>query len=62
MKSASEKETVSSCQITPYLDEDHIREIKAYKYVGSDTGIFYIYFYSPLANFMVEHVIPPFVA
>ena len=37
-------------------------KIKEYKYSGDDLSILYEYFYSPLANFFVEKVIPESIA
>ena len=48
-----------SCQIIKRSEHTKILE---YTYHGSDNSILYEYFYSPLAEVMVEYLIPEYVA
>jgi hypothetical protein len=48
--------------LTPYIDQQSHSIIKTHKYSGADLGFAYIYFYSPLGNFLVDHVLPPWLA
>ena len=36
--------------------------LKQHKYSGSDEGIAYIYFFNPLARYIVENMIPEYIA
>ena len=40
--------------LKPYLGRKDIEGIHKYKYAGADEGFFYIHFYNPMANFLVE--------
>ena len=44
------------------IPENKFEVFRKYKYFGSDASILYKHFYSPLAEFMVEKIIPPFIA
>ena len=37
-----------------YLDTEMKQNLSKYRYAGGDRGIMYIYFYNPLANYLVE--------
>ena len=41
-------------QILPIFDQTQAENLKLHKYSGSDEGITYIYFYSPVATKLVE--------
>jgi hypothetical protein len=53
-------------QLTFYGEEvipkDKFETFRKYKYSGCDASILYKLFYSPLAEFMVDKIIPPFMA
>lgn len=38
------------------------KNLLTYKYVGSDASLFYKYFFSPCAQFLVDNVIPEWLA
>lgn len=42
--------------------QDKEENLKTYVYKGADHSYIYRYFYSPIAQFLVDHVIPPYVA
>lgn len=39
---------------TPYISEEAAIKLRAYKYSGGDNGIFYRYFYNPVALKLVD--------
>lgn len=41
---------------TPYLSDEAAEKLKTYKYAGGDTGIFYRYFYNPVALKLVSYL------
>jgi len=43
-------------QLTPYIKEAHLQNLRDYKYKGGDAGYFYIYFMSPLAQAIVNRL------
>lgn len=45
-----------------YLTDDGAKNILNYKYSGSDASLIYNYIVSPLAQKLVDHVIPPNLA
>lgn len=45
-----------------YLTAPGVRRILEYKYSGSDASLLYNYVISPLAQWLVDHVVPPRVA
>jgi hypothetical protein len=44
------------------ISKQKFEAFRNYKYAGSDLSILYKYFYSPMADFMVEKLIPPWLA
>ena len=50
------------CFLQPYIDKQGAANLKLHKYSGSDAGLAYIYFYDPLAKYLVtllpEHIAP----
>ena len=44
------------------IPENKFEAFRKYKYSGCDASILYKHFYSPFADFLVNKVIPPFVA
>ena len=40
--------------LKPYIDRKGAKNLKEHKYSGSDAGLAYIYFYDPLAKYLVE--------
>lgn len=45
----------------PYLTEEAKENLRAYKYAGGDYGLMYVYFYNPLARWLVERI-PEWIA
>lgn len=52
----------SSSRVFRYLTEDGARRILEYKYSGSDASLLYNHVISPLAQKLVDHVLPPRLA
>ena len=42
--------------VTPYMDAEAQQNFLNYKYACKDTGILYVYFLSPLAQWISEHL------
>ena len=38
-----------------YINDEGVSNMKNFKYNGSDTGLMYIYFYNPLATWVIDH-------
>ena len=53
---SSHSQQTSFFQLTPYLSEGQRYNLKQYKYAGGDRGLMYIYFYNPMANWIVEYL------
>ena len=47
--------------IRPYIDAEGAHNLKNYKYRGIDDGLAYIYFFEPIANWLVQYI-PMWVA
>ena len=47
--------------LAPYIDKKGAENLKNHKYSGGDDGLIYIYFYSPLSNYLV-HKLPESIA
>lgn len=47
---------------TKFLTEQGEKNLIAYKYVGSDASLLYKHFFSPVAQFLVDKVIPIWLA
>ena len=41
---------------TPYIDKDGAENIRNFKYMGGDTGIFYPLFWDPSAAWLVKRI------
>ena len=41
-------------QLLPYITGEGAQNLKKHKYSGNDRGLMYIYFYSPIANKLVD--------
>lgn len=47
--------------LKPYISKKEASNLKLHVYSGTDAGIFYIYFYSPLSEFLVSRL-PEYIA
>jgi len=47
---------------TEFVSKEGEKNLRAYKYSGSDASLLYKHFFSPCAQFLVDHVIPPWLA
>ena len=47
---------------TRYITEQGEKNLLTYKYVGSDSSLLYKYIFSPAAQFLVDKVIPIWLA
>ena len=45
-----------------YISTEGEANLKAYKYSGTDKSLLYKYFFSKIANFFVNHIIPEWLA
>ncbi|CAH0479357.1 unnamed protein product [Peronospora belbahrii] len=58
----------SQCKVNPkppsyrYVTEEGVKHILAYRYSGSDASLLYNYVISPVAQWLVDHVLPPRLA
>ena len=55
------EESSQCCGILPYLNREDRSNLRNYKYVGGDTGFFYIHCWTPAANMTVK-VCPKWLA
>jgi len=47
---------------TPYVTEEAARGIQKYKYAGADLSLLYIHAWGPMAQYVTDHWMPPWVA
>lgn len=47
--------------LKPYIDRKGAQNLREHKYSGSDAGLAYIYFYDPLAKYLV-YLLPEWIA
>lgn len=44
------------------IPADKLQQFRTYRYVGTDHSLLYKYVYGPLAQFLVDRVLPPSLA
>lgn len=47
---------------TQFLTPEGEKNLTTYKYSGSDASLLYKHFFSPCAQYLVDNVIPPWLA
>jgi hypothetical protein len=45
-----------------FFPEEKAKDVLTYKYAGSDNSVLYKYIYGPFAQFLVDKVIPEWLA